>query len=275
MKRDGHTHTEFCPHGNVHDTEELIQKAITLGFKEYSITEHAPIPKQVIEQRVGEPLVFTTAAMAETDLSYYFKKMNSLKEKYASDIKINIGFEVDYFEDFEAWTTDFLNEYGSQMDDGILSVHFLSINNELRGIDYTYEDYREGIVKNAGSFQKAQTIYYQTLLRSLEADLGKFKPKRLGHISLCQKFEKHFTEPTNYSADSQKAVTQLLTRVKQEKYALDLNASGFYKQGYQQSYPQEWITQQANNLSIPLVYGSDTHCIDDVGQGFEKVAHWL
>ncbi|MFD1901280.1 PHP domain-containing protein [Enterococcus termitis] len=53
MKRDGHTHTEYCPHGNVEDTELLIQKAISLGFKEYSITEHAPLPKGIEKRQLA------------------------------------------------------------------------------------------------------------------------------------------------------------------------------------------------------------------------------
>ncbi len=44
IKREGHSHTEFCPHGSGDDVELMIQKAIRLGFKEYSITEHAPLP---------------------------------------------------------------------------------------------------------------------------------------------------------------------------------------------------------------------------------------
>ncbi len=49
MKRDGHTHTEFCPHGSGEDVELFILKAIKLGFTEYSITEHNPLPKRFYE----------------------------------------------------------------------------------------------------------------------------------------------------------------------------------------------------------------------------------
>lgn len=45
IKREGHSHTEFCPHGSGEDVELMIQKAIKLGFQEYSITEHAPLPE--------------------------------------------------------------------------------------------------------------------------------------------------------------------------------------------------------------------------------------
>ncbi|MBM7689874.1 histidinol-phosphatase [Enterococcus ureilyticus] len=275
MKRDGHTHTEFCPHGKVEDTELLIKRAISLGFKEYSITEHAPLPKGIEKKAAGDLDVWTTASMALNDVDNYFKRMNELRKKYASDIIIHIGFELDYFSDFVGWTRDFLAEYGPQTDDGILSVHFLEGQDGLRGIDYSFEEYKSGVIDYLGSFQKAQNLYYQCVLDSLEADLGPFKPKRLGHISLCQKFERFFDEETSYSSENKILVHTLLSRIQQEKYSLDLNTAGFYKQGYQQSYPQVWITQKAIESGIPLVYGSDTHALNDVGQGYDKIQHWL
>lgn len=275
MKRDGHTHTEFCPHGKVEDTELLIQRAISLGFKEYSITEHAPLPTSIEKTVAGDPNVWTTASMALNDVDNYFKRMNELRKKYASDIIIHIGFELDYFSAFEGWTRDFLAEYGPQTDDGILSVHFLEGKDGLRGIDYSFEEYKSGIVDYLGSFEKAQKRYYQKVLASLEADLGPFKPTRLGHISLCQKFERSFDESTDYSFENQELVHTLLTRLQQEKYSLDLNTAGFYKQGYQQSYPQVWITKKAAALGIPFIYGSDTHALAEVGQGYEKIKQWL
>lgn len=213
--------------------------------------------------------------MALNDVDNYFKQMNHLRKKYASDILIHIGFELDYFSDFVGWTRDFLAEYGPQTDDGILSVHFLEGQGGLRGIDYSFEEYKTGVIDYLGSFQQAQTLYYQCVLDSLEVDLGPFKPTRLGHISLCQKFERFFDEETNYSSENEILVHTLLSRIQQEKYSLDLNTAGFYKQGYQQSYPQVWITKKAIELGIPLVYGSDTHSLNDVGQGYDKIQHWL
>ncbi|MTD40323.1 histidinol-phosphatase HisJ [Erwinia sp. CPCC 100877] len=275
MKRDGHTHTEYCPHGSVEDTEQLIRQAIALGFKEYSITEHAPLPPAIKAKAAGDAEIWTTAAMALNDVDNYFKRMNALRKKYAAEIVIHIGFELDYFADFEAWTTDFLTEYGPQTDDGVLSVHFLAGRDGLRGIDYSFEEYKAGVTDYLGSFEQAQTLYYQTILRSLEADLGPWKPTRLGHISLCQKFELFFDEPTTYSAKNQLLIDELLTRVKEKHYSLDLNTAGFYKQGYQQSYPQLWITKKAAAKQIPFVYGSDTHALSDVGRGYDKITTWL
>lgn len=275
MKYDGHTHTEYCPHGTVEDTELLIQKAIQLGFNEYSITEHAPLPPTIKDIAAGDLDMWTTASMALSDVDNYFKRMTILRKKYASDIVIHIGFEVDYFPEFEDWTTDFLNEYGPLTDDGVLSVHFLPGQDGLRGIDYSFEEYRDGITVPSGSFQNAQNLYYQRVLQSLNADLGRWKPTRLGHISLCQKFERFFEEPTDYSPKTVALIDELLQQVKERNYQLDLNTAGFRKKGYAQSYPQPWILEKSRHLGIPLIYGSDSHSLADIGSDYEKVEQWL
>ena len=44
MKVDGHTHTELCPHGSGDHLEAMVERAIELGFTDYWVTEHAPLP---------------------------------------------------------------------------------------------------------------------------------------------------------------------------------------------------------------------------------------
>jgi histidinol-phosphatase (PHP family) len=233
------------------------------------------LPPTINELAGGDPEMWITASMALNDEDNYFKRMDNLRKKYASEIVIHIGFELDYFPEFESWTTDFLNEYGPLTDDGVLSVHFLPGQGGLRGIDYTFEEYREGITGPSGSFQNAQILYYQRVLQSLQADLGKWKPTRLGHISLCQKFERFFEESTDYSPKAVALIDDLLQQVKEHNYQLDLNTAGFRKKGYAQSYPQPWILEKCRTLGIPLLYGSDSHSIADIGSNYGKVEHWL
>ena len=45
MKRDGHIHTPFCPHGTTDSFETYIEKAIANNFTEITFTEHAPLPQ--------------------------------------------------------------------------------------------------------------------------------------------------------------------------------------------------------------------------------------
>jgi histidinol-phosphatase (PHP family) len=270
MKREGHTHTEFCPHGSGEDVELFILKAIELGFTEYSITEHNPLPKRFLNSAAGEKEALVTGGINMNDVEPYLKKMHYLKKKYENEIKINVGFEVDYLPGFEDWTTDFLNEYGEQIDDSILSLHFLEGNDGFRSIDYSPKDYDRGIVQYYGSFQKAQEKYYSTLIQLMDADLGFHKPKRIGHISLCQKFQRFFEqEETWLSLTSMNLIDQILDKAKVEQYELDFNTAGLYKEYCGETYPPVDVMKKVREKGILCVYGSDAHSIDDVGRGYE------
>ena len=118
--KDGHVHTPYCPHGTDESVSAYIEKAIELGYKELTFTEHAPLPKGFID-----PAPTRDSAMQKEQLYTYIEEIKRCKQKYETKITINIGLEVDYIEDWEQETTILLNEIGPYLDDSILSVHFL------------------------------------------------------------------------------------------------------------------------------------------------------
>ena len=77
FKKDGHIHTHFCPHGTKDSFREYIEKAISLGFKEISFTEHAPLPDGFIDTTPTHD-----SAMSAEQLELYFAEIQSHKEKY-------------------------------------------------------------------------------------------------------------------------------------------------------------------------------------------------
>lgn len=196
--------------------------------------------------------------------------MHRLKKKYDREIKIHVGFEVDYLPGFEDWTSDFLNEYGEQIDDSILSLHFLEGNDGSRSIDYSPEDYNSGIVQYYGSFQKTQEKYFSSVLQLLDANLGSYKPKRIGHLTLCQKFQKYFeNEETGLSETSLNLLDQILNKMKVKHYELDFNTAGLYKEFCGETYPPFDVMKKVQEKGIKCVYGSDAHSMNDVGRGYQ------
>lgn len=270
IKKDGHTHTEFCPHGSFEPVEKMIQRAILLGFNEYSITEHAPLPPAFAKVYAGAQDGLQTASMAVNDLELYINTCDSLQKKYASDIKINIGFEVDYLPGFENWTKDFLTEYGPRTQDGILSVHFQQGVSGWWCLDYTPEDFKAGLVEHYNGFSEIYSAYFSLIQDSLLADLGPYKPKRIGHMTLVQKFQQSFQKDTSFSSANQESIVQLLKQIAKQGYQLDVNTAGLDKPFYQQTYPTPSILKQAKALDIPLVFGSDAHSVAEVGRYYDS-----
>ena len=53
------------------------------------------------------------------------------------------------------------------------------------------------IVNLLGSVESVYNLYYETLIKAINSDLGKYKPKRIGHLNLVRKYNKKF--PYDYS----------------------------------------------------------------------------
>jgi len=261
-KKDGHIHTEFCPHGTKDALSNYIEKAISLGFTEISFTEHAPLPVGFIDTTPTKDSSITLE-----ELPLYLQMVEQAKEYYKNKIKINIGLEVDYIEGFEREISSFLNEWGTKLDDSILSVHFLKHNLTYDCVDYSPELFAT-MINQYGSAEAIYDRYFDTIKKSIFADLGPFKPKRIGHITLVHKFKKKFP----VSKDYRSTIIQLLQDIKQQQLELDYNGAGLYKQFCQESYPPAWVALEAKKQQIPLVYGSDAHQAKDIGQGWNLLS---
>ena len=255
--KDGHIHTPFCPHGTKDPIEGYVQRALSLGFKEITFTEHAPLPKGFID-----PVPAKDSSMRLEELEAYFEEVAKVKQKYKGKIEINTGLEVDYIEGFEQGTTAFLNQYGKYLDDAILSVHFLKYDNMYECLDYSPDTFLQMIERYRG-IEKVYTNYFRTLLKSIECDLGPYKPKRIGHMTLVKKFQKKFPLQREFTEE----ITNILSAINDKGYELDYNGAGTSKPLCKEPYPPRWIAEKALIMGIPLIYGSDAHQIKELGQG--------
>ncbi|MEH7239215.1 histidinol-phosphatase HisJ [Bacillus sp. JJ1562] len=261
MKADGHVHTPFCPHGTKDTFEDYIARALQLGFDEISFTEHAPLPSRFVD-----PTPQKDSGMNANELEHYFTVLSELQKKFASDIKINIGLEVDYIEGYEEDTKAFLNEYGRYLNDSILSVHFLKNRNQFYCLDYSPDTFAT-MIREYSSIEAVYEAYYDTLLSSVTSDLGQYKPKRIGHMTLVHKFQKKFPTSKNFY----EKISKILDRIAEQGLSLDYNGAGINKPLCLEVYPPEQIIREAIKRKIPLVYGSDAHSRKDLNQGFDDL----
>ncbi|MFC7061518.1 histidinol-phosphatase HisJ [Halobacillus seohaensis] len=258
---DGHIHTPYCPHGNKDTFESYIEHAISLDYSSMSFTEHAPLPASFTD-----PVPDQDSSMKWEDLDGYIHKINELKKTYQSEITIHLGFEVDFIKGYEQETKTFLNDYGSYIDDSILSVHFLPINNEWYCIDYSPEVFLAAL-NAAGSKETLYQNYFQLLEESVLTNLGPMKPTRIGHMTLIKKFQNLYTPPENWFEMSK----SFLDTVKKQGMTLDYNGAGLVKEYCLESYPPASIATLAFQKGIPLIYGSDAHHPKGLKQGYDQL----
>ena len=257
--KDGHVHTSYCPHGTDEPVSAYIEQAIELGYKEITFTEHAPLPEGFMD-----PAPAHDSSMPIEQLHSYIEEMTRYKQEYQEKITINLGLEVDYIEGWEQETTKFLNEVGPYLDDAVLSVHFLKNRDRWFCLDYSETEF-EYMIQHYQTIERLYHAYFHTLQKSIYSDLGRFKPKRIGHISLITKFKKKF--PCNLHLNAQ--LQPILALIKEYGYELDVNTAGLFKPLCGEIYPPLSIIQTARNMGISLCYGSDAHHPADLGRGMD------
>lgn len=257
MRRDGHIHTPFCPHGSKDSFALYCERAIELGIKEISFTEHAPLPEGFVDTTLT-----CDSGMDLRNLESYITAVRDVQKAYSTDLVVNVGLEVDYIEGFERETTSFLNTYGPELDDSILSVHFLKLPmNEYVCIDYSKELYLETVAQ-LGSADQLYSLYYATVLKSITTSLGNWKPKRIGHFSLIHKFQHALPS----FPDDTEQLLRIVEAIKNANLEIDLNSAGYAKSLCKEPYPPLHIARIAKSKGIPLIFGSDAHIARDLHQ---------
>ncbi|BCB05265.1 histidinol-phosphatase HisJ [Bacillus sp. KH172YL63] len=260
-KVDGHIHTPFCPHGSTDSFEMYIERAISLGYDAITFTEHAPLPANFEDTTPDRD-----SGMDPAHLDDYFRVLDSLKETYRDQITIRTGLEIDYIEGFDKETADFLEAYGPRLDDSILSVHFLQYEGKWDCLDFS-PDVFGAMIDYYGSVDRIYQRYYETVLQSISADLGPYKPKRIGHMTLVKKFQQKYPATRSFTGE----INRILQEVASRNLELDYNGAGFVKPLCGESYPPKEIIQQARSLGIPTVYGSDAHTASGLDQGRSRM----
>ncbi|SDJ66046.1 histidinol-phosphatase HisJ [Salimicrobium halophilum] len=257
--KDGHVHTPFCPHGSGDSLKSYVERAIALGYTSMTFTEHAPLPNSFID-----PVPDKDSAIALSQMENYLKAIDEIKTAYRDDLTILTGLEVDYIQGYEEEIRKFLDEYGPHLDDSILSVHFLKGETEWHCIDFNPEAFNRAS-RDLGGVQAIYKKYYEQVKHSAMADIGKYKPSRIGHISLVRKFHHLYPSPPGWNDMAE----EILPVIKDREMALDYNGAGYKKEHCREPYPPSSIARKAFDLGIPLVYGSDAHTAAGLHAGRE------
>ncbi len=188
LKWDGHVHSPYCPHGTKDPLEAYIERALEQGLERISFTEHAPLP-----EGVTDPAPDNDSGMSFATADAYLKELTHLRETYKNQIDIRIGMEFDYWEGHVDGTRDIIARYADVLTDGILSLHYLYIDEQYYGVDFSKESFGE-IVTKLGSVTAVHERYYEGIQALVMTDLGAHQPKRLGHLTLPTKFIQAYPE---------------------------------------------------------------------------------
>ena len=231
---DLHNHTPLCNHAEG-TIDEYIQSAIASGTKIFGFSDHAPMDYD------------THYRMSFEQMKEYASDVLEAKKKYANDIEILLGYEVDYLK--------------GHMDERVLkadvdyligSVHFIGDwgfdNPEFIG-RYEHEDI--DVI-----WQK----YFDTIEEMADSKLFDI----VGHLDLIKVFK--FMPNT----DILKLANRALRAIKNADMVLELNVAG-YRKPIGEAYPSLSLLQEAFDLGIPITFASDAHMPEQVSLYDDKI----
>ncbi len=247
-----HTHTFRCGHADSIADEEYIKEYIEQGFKVIAFTDHCP-EKEIIDTRKN-------IRMSYDERKEYLASIQRLKEKFASQIIIKSGYEVEYLPEEE----ENLKELKNEVDIIVLGQHFiydqdkklkiLKKNHFNREELLTYVNYIEQAVK----LGIPDIIAHPDLYMFGESSFGNDE-KEVAH-KICQIAEK-YNVPLEIN----------LAKIFNATYYKDkvLNNDSFLEQLKRLKNvfcPCREFWKIATNYNVKVLYGIDVHHKGQINQ---------
>jgi len=236
MRVDLHNHTIRCNHATG-SMEDYIKKAIDLKIDIYGFTDHAPMDFEP-EYR-----------MNINDITFYENEVLLLKEKYKNQIKILLGYEVDFMKNPKYMEDKILN---ANVDYLIGSVHFLDtwgFDNPAFLKEYETQNIDDIWIKYFNSIENmAKTNYFNIV----------------GHLDLIKVF-KYMP-----NKDIKSIAYNALKQIKKSNMTLEINSAGLRKP-IKEQYPSIELLEMAFELDIDITFSSDAHSVEQIGYKYDEV----
>ncbi len=252
---DWHTHNSLCHHAEG-KLEDYVKRAIQYNLNSIGFSDH--FPYEFLKNIDNIP--YKEYSMTLGEIEGYLSMAESLREKYKNQIKIKIGFELDFLIDQEKALNDYLNKYMSRLDYLLGSQH---IQEGQKGT-WCLDD--ERFMENYKAFGTdfVYLEYYQKMQKMLTSK--EFHFDIVSHFDLPKKFNKIPTDKELVENE----VNKTLELVKKGNFAVEVNTGGLRKD-IKEQYPSEAIIKKMYELDVPILLGSDAHDPNEVGYEFKNI----
>ena len=247
-KQNLHTHTTFCDGKNT--PEEMVQKALSLGFESIGFSGHSYMHFS------------PDYSMSLKGTEDYKKEILALKKKYAGQIDVFLGLEFEMYSEVELSGYEYL----------IGSLHYFKFGDSYAGFDRKADEVQRVINEHFGGDGLAFARKYYEKLCELP-DYGKFDI--LGHFDLITKnIEKCHLFDID-SPEYKKAAVSAIDALSGMIPFFEVN-TGAISRGYRTSpYPTLDLIKEFRSRGFGAVISSDCHNGKDLDCGFENARELL
>lgn len=223
-----HIHTKRCRHASDESDEDYVRTAISLGAEKITFTDHAPFPFNPFGSR-----------MDFEELDEYISSLNSLKEKYADKINVEIGLEAEYL-------PEFLNYYKELKSKGLLLVlgqHFYCHENGEFSFTDSNDYNRKNEFKGCG----------KAIIEGMETGLfdAVVHPDRI------------FRRLYSWTSQAEQVAESIIAAASKNSIPLEMNLSSYeklIKENKNSFWRNEfWNLATDSDFPLKLIFGLDAH----------------
>jgi len=245
-KSNFHMHTIFSDGKD--NPEDCILVALDKGMESIGFSDHVPAP------------TLNHWSMKAEQVTNYLKEITRLKKKYAKQIEVYTGFEMDY------WVTENKNiilEYIANADYTIGSVHYIYDKESAKyySVDGSAEDVKTTFaVLGRGDNRICVEAYYLELIRVIR----QYKPDIVGHLDIIKKRNQgdiYFSENEKWY---KKLIDMVLDEIALSQRIVEVNTGSLLCKVLKDTYPSNWILEKCCQRKIPIVLNSDAHQAQDI-----------
>lgn len=222
-----HTHTKRCHHAKGTD-EQYVKAAIKVGLKVLGFSDHGPWPY--------ENGYVSGIRMTIEEADGYIKSIKKLKEKYADQIEIKLGFEWEYFPQHFEWLNKFMKDH--EVDYAILGHHYVPY--EIGG------EYSGHIHSKSGLL-----LYKQNIIDAINSEIYTY----VAHPDLFM------LEYSDFDDTARKISEEICRTAKEKDIPLEYNVLGLRKSEKEgrELYPYSKFWRIAKDVGNKVVIGIDAH----------------
>ncbi len=225
-----HTHTRYCDGADT--PEEIIERAVELGFASLGFSEHS--------YGICDEIFGMTAENQEK----YRAEILMLKEKYKDKISIFCGIEADSFSNINRTDFDYV----------ISSAHYVKKAESYLSVDLSAEEETKNVEQlYGGDFDSYAEDYFNEVYRGAE----KSRPDIIGHLDLVMKFcdINGRTETPRYLAAAEECIKKTVKICP----IFEIN-TGAVARGYRKTpYPSEKLLRLIKKYGGEIMISSDCH----------------
>lgn len=233
---DYHTHHELCRHATGR-TIDYARSAEAAGIAEFAATDHCPTD-------VG----FGREHRMNLDEFARYRNDVEVARREVPGVRILFGIEADFYPGCEPFLIDFMKRH--PFDIVLGSIHFR---------DYWSTDKKKRGLADGANSDEVWREYYELI--------GQLADSGLYDVVTHMDLPKRFGNPSD--AESIRAYAQpALDRIARAGMAIEINTSGL-THSIHEVYPGPNVLTWAAERGVGLVFGSDAHSPDRVGDGFE------